>query len=103
MSWAVSILWETPCAKDSRKANKASPDKNIFFWFIVGRSLLTHTGKDWISVKFSKFFNELLVKVAFKEFIKSLDCKNCSLFNSGSVNFFCKIATKLYSLFWLTG
>jgi hypothetical protein len=31
MSWAVSILWEAPCAKDGGKANKASPDKNIFF------------------------------------------------------------------------
>ena len=103
MPCAVSKLWEAPCAKDGGKANNASPDKKIFFWFIVVKLLLTNTGNAWISVKFSKFVNELLAIVFFREFLKYSDCNNCWLFNSNSVNFFCKIATKLYSLFWLTG
>ena len=61
MSCAVSMLWEAPWAKDGGKANNASPDKKIFFWFIVVKLLLTNTGNTWISVKFSKFVNELLL------------------------------------------
>ena len=30
MAWAVSMLWEAPCAKDGGNAKKASPIKNIF-------------------------------------------------------------------------
>ena len=48
------MLCEAPWAKDGGKAKSASPEKKIFFLFVVGKLLLTKIGKAWTSVKFSK-------------------------------------------------
>ena len=68
MSCAVSILCEAPCAKEGEKANRASPEKKIFFCFIFGKLLLTKTGKALISLKFSNYIFEFLFKISFKRF-----------------------------------